>query len=83
MTYGEFRGWCSYFEVHPFDDRSNFQIPSALTRALLANINRDSKVRCEPFTYKDFMPYDPPEEERVGTIEDVMKIFGRHRESSQ
>lgn len=53
MTAKEFLGWEQYFQLAPFGDlRADYR--SASIVAMIANVNRDSKRRPEPYTVEDF-----------------------------
>lgn len=48
-----FREWQAYAELEPFDERrADWRAASIVT--MLANVNRDSKKKAEPFKLDDF-----------------------------
>lgn len=61
MTYAEFRGWCEYYQHEPFDDRRHDRVIATLS-ALIANIHRDPERRGQPYSSREFMPFEPPVE---------------------
>jgi hypothetical protein len=54
----EFAEWMAYAELEPFGPIRDDERFGTVT-ALMANVNRDSKVRSEPFTAADFFPPHP------------------------
>lgn len=53
LTAAELREWQAYYALEPFGD----EWPrTALLACLIANANRDTEVRPEPFEVADFMP---------------------------
>lgn len=50
--------WAALYAVNPWGElRADRR--AAIGHALLANVNRDSRKRPEPFRERDFMPYVP------------------------
>ena len=50
----EFSWWLAYAQVEPFPSEKA-ELGSAMISSVVANVNRDSKRKPEPFTLKDFM----------------------------
>jgi hypothetical protein len=56
MRPSELGEWMAFWQIEPWgDERADLR--TAINTAVLANVNRDSKRRPNPFTPKDFMPY--------------------------
>jgi hypothetical protein len=56
----EFAEWMAYYTIEPFGDD---WLRTASIISMIANANRDAKVKTEPFKPEDFMPHirvDPP-----------------------
>lgn len=74
-------GWFSYNEVEPFGEFRS-ELRHGQQMALVANINRDSDKKPEPFTADDFMNFfeRPKEPERQLTVDELESyaesIFG-------
>lgn len=51
----EFAEWMAYAEVEPFGPEREDQ-RAGIVAALIANVNRDSKKRPEPYDVEDFLP---------------------------
>lgn len=57
MTPAELGDYIAEYHISPWGpDRDNLN--AAIGHALLANIHRDEKKRPEPFTPRDFMPFE-------------------------
>jgi len=59
MTAQEFMLWAAYDRVQPIGDERADASVAQLT-ALMANINRDTKKKPDPFTISDFLLFKPP-----------------------
>jgi len=55
MGNGEFAEWWAYYSIDPFGEL-RADIRHAALMALLANVNRDAKLRPEPWTMAEFLP---------------------------
>ena len=79
MTTKQFRELELYYSIEPFGEYRD-ELRCGKGMALLANINRDPKVRKEPFKALDFMDYVDREPEKIYTLEELeeyaTKIFG-------
>lgn len=81
LTAKQLNGWMDYHGIEPFGEFRE-ELRHGNKMALIANINRDSKARPEPFKAVDFMNFhNPPEEkERIYTVEELeeyaKKVFG-------
>jgi hypothetical protein len=51
----EFTEWLAYNQLEPFG-HPRLEYGHALVAATIANVNRDPKVRREPFEVDDFLP---------------------------
>jgi hypothetical protein len=72
MPTSEYLGWQQFYMIEPWGLRTEDAM-HAHAISVLANINRDTKVRKEPFQIKDFLLYKEPEpvtaEEDEPTVE--------------
>jgi hypothetical protein len=57
MSGAEFEEWQEFERMEWFGDR-RADLRMATLAALLANINRDSKKRPQPYSARDFMPFE-------------------------
>ncbi len=57
MTPAEFQEWKVYFNIEPFGAR-RADIHAGLIASVIANVNRDSKTKPEPFSIEDFMLFE-------------------------
>lgn len=56
MTSSELTGWIAYFGLEPFgEERADLR--SGIVAAVIANANRDTKKRREPYQPQDFMMF--------------------------
>lgn len=62
--------WMAFYSLEPFGYEAEFQ-GHALTSSVIAEVNRNSKKRPEPFTTKDFMPVEIQDED------DKPSVFAR------
>ncbi|MFI5223667.1 MAG: DUF4035 domain-containing protein [Nitrospirales bacterium] len=54
LTARQFHEWIAYAELEPFDEeRADMRV--AMLASVLANVNRDSKKKKEPYKIEDFM----------------------------
>jgi hypothetical protein len=60
LSASEWLDWQRFFADEPFGTPLH-DVMQAQLRALLANINRNEKVRPEPFEARDFLLFLPPE----------------------
>jgi len=51
----ELTEWMSFFELEPWGTETEL-LGHAITSATIANVNRDTKKRPNPFTANDFIP---------------------------
>jgi hypothetical protein len=58
ISYRELVDWSTYYRVEPWGEQ-RADMRSAQVASTLANINRDRKLRPEPFTLLDFMLFKP------------------------
>lgn len=56
MTSAEFTEWQAFYQLEPFGDMVADERHGIAT-ALQANLNRDPKVKPEPFRPEDFIPW--------------------------
>lgn len=56
MSASTFYEWQQYYSIEPFGEYRS-ELRHGQHMALTANINRDSKVRPEPFSAQDFMNF--------------------------
>lgn len=55
MTWNQLKGWMEYASIEPFgEERDDYR--SGIVASVIANVNRDSKTRPEPYSPLDFMP---------------------------
>lgn len=61
MSSAEFSEWMAYAQIEPFgEERADLRM--AILATIIANANRDPKLRPEPFEVSDFMPnFEKPE----------------------
>jgi len=65
LTHDQFLGWLDYAELEPFGElRDDYRMANIMQ--LLANINRDTKTRPQPFTISDFLFQFEKEEDKPG-----------------
>ena len=64
MPYAELMGWREYYGVEPWglDVKDALQANAV---AVLANINRNTEKRSEPYRLKDFLLFAPKEKPRI------------------
>lgn len=62
LSGSQLQDWMDYAAREPFGSARADQRAGVLA-ALIANVNRDSKRKPEPFTIEDFFPSEPPREE--------------------
>jgi hypothetical protein len=53
MSSCQFQEWIAYYELEPFGDE---WLRSALIASLIAETNRNTEERSEPFSPQDFLP---------------------------
>ena len=70
----QFEEWIAYFEIEPFGDA---WLRTAMLASLIANANRNTDEKPEPFTAQDFMPVQMEEPE---TEEDPDMSWKRNKE---
>jgi len=76
LTSSQLSEWEAYDKLDPLGDwRGDYRMANIM--ALIANINRDSKKKTEPYSVLDFMPeWDfNKEEKKQQSIEDQKRIF--------
>jgi hypothetical protein len=56
MSGAEFMEWIAHYQREPWGD-FRIDLAGARITALLANVNRDTKKRPQPFSIADFMPF--------------------------
>lgn len=56
ISSAEFTEWMAFYELEPFGDLVA-DLRHGTATSLLANINRDSKARPDPYTAEDFIPW--------------------------
>jgi Protein of unknown function (DUF4035) len=84
MSWRQFVEWRGYMLLDPFGDRRADWL-AAMVMALLANINRDTKRKRQPYTAKDFLPqFGAPGPQRKQTTKEWwanwLLILGDHAE---
>lgn len=62
--------WMAYEAIEPFGEIRAEQ-RNGLTCSVIANVNRDSKVKPEPFSHSDFMFHTKSEPEKKLTPEEI------------
>ena len=65
--------WMAFFSLEPFGYEAELH-GSAITSSVIANVNRDSKKKSDPFTAQDFLPQEPE------SPEDKPSVFARLKE---
>jgi hypothetical protein len=75
LTAKQFLEWQAYATLEPFDEvRGDFR--SALIASVLANVNRDSKKKPEPFKIQDFLlkfeEAEPPAKQTPAVHKNIM-----------
>ena len=70
MTSKQFNELLNYYNIEPFGEYRH-ELRSGKLLALLSEINRNEKLRSEPFSAKEFMDYLEPESERIYTEEEL------------
>ena len=56
MSCEEFEEWAAVYRKEPWGDY-RLDINFGIANSILANVNRDSKKRPEPYSPADFMPF--------------------------
>ena len=56
--------WMAFSAIEPFGYEADMH-GSAITSSVVANANRDTKKKSEPFTAQDFLPQEPEEKPSV------------------
>lgn len=70
--------WVAFYRLEPFGPEAAYH-RTAILSSLLANINRDSKKKPEPFTPADFMPESmKPKKPAKSLKASLFAVFG-HR----
>ena len=70
MTLRQFRELLDYYNIEPFGEFRD-ELRTGKLMALTANVNRDSKIRPEPFASLDFMDYVEKESEKIYSQEEL------------
>lgn len=78
MSANQLREWMEYDSLEPIGIQGHL-IGHATTASTLANVNRDSKSRPEPFSILDFMPetfrpLQPPVDEEEANKQAAIKF---------
>ena len=55
MSSREYAEWMAYYRLEPFGEERG-DLRAGVVAATVANVNRDPKVRGEPYSPRDFMP---------------------------
>jgi len=58
ISSAEFTQWQAFYQLEPFGPEAQ-SWRAAMLASILANVNRDPKVRRKPYTVSDFMPEVP------------------------
>lgn len=58
ISSAEFTEWLAFYQLEPFGPEAE-SWRAAMLASVLANVNRDPKVRRKPYTVADFMPEVP------------------------
>lgn len=79
MTASQLNELIAYHDLEPFGEIRS-ELRHGQQMALVANCNRDSKSKPEPFKARDFMNFVQSEPEKIYTVEELeayaSKIFG-------
>lgn len=79
LTAKQLNEWYAYMNIEPFGEFRQ-ELRHGQAQAMLANINRDTKQRSEPFTAIDFMNFVEQVPEKELTLAEIEahfeKIFG-------
>lgn len=70
MTASQLNELIAYHDIEPFGEMRN-ELRHGQQMAMVANINRDSKLKPEPFKAKDFMNFVQSEPEKIYTVEEL------------
>ena len=75
LTSSQLSEWEAYDKLDPVGDwRSDYRMANIM--AMIANVNRDSKKKPEPYNILDFMPeWDGSKEEKQQSVEDQKRIL--------
>lgn len=76
LTAKQLNDWMAFNAVEPFGEQ-RAELRNGILCSLLANINRDSKTRPEPFAAIDFMSYQDREPEKILTPEEIEQHLDR------
>lgn len=76
MSSHELTEWMAFYELEPFGDEWR---QTASITSLMANVNRDTKKRTQPYEIEDFMPIDRTTTEEAETPDsaDLLAKFDR------
>jgi hypothetical protein len=66
--------WMAFYGLEPFGYEADFQ-GHALTASVIAEVNRNTKKRKEPFTIKDFMPVEREDEDDKPSVFAKLKDY--------
>lgn len=68
--------WYEFDRIEPIGVEANY-IGHGIVASTLANVNRDSKKKKEPFTVGDFIPisFKPEKKEKQLTVAEKMKAY--------
>jgi len=73
MSSREYAEWMAYYRLEPFGEERG-DLRAGVVAATVANVNRDPKVRGEPYSPRDFMPLVEEETEAPEPEEVYLKI---------
>jgi hypothetical protein len=73
MRPSEFGLWCALYKQEPWGEQ-RADLRAAINTSVLANVNRNTKKKHEPFTPLDFMPY--AEKPRQSELNRLRGMFG-------
>jgi hypothetical protein len=71
ISSAEFTEWLAFYELEPFGDQVA-DMRHGTAAALLANINRNSEMRPEPFKARDFINWGDQDEGEQGDVEPAL-----------
>ena len=77
--------WMAFYNLEPFGYVANLH-GHAITASVVAEVNRDSKKKSEPFTAQDFIPTEQqvePEEEQKTVFQKIKEHFFANSNSTQ
>lgn len=73
MSSRELTEWMAFYSLEPFGYVANLH-GHAITASVIAEVNRDSEKKSEPFTAQDFIPNEQQQEpEREKSVFQKMK----------